>query len=383
MKGIMPKIKIESEQKSYVLTGLLRMPLLTFQRLDNIPAQSTIAEFVRSGQLAFGSLDTRPSETHSQASGEVRTWMLEQVRERLAAASELHHDDVITLRPLLKLEYTSDVTGLQCLYPELSRHMRSNLSYAVAFTNCVLESSASEVPQTIKDGLLRDVAQDMSTVSIDMREHEAVSGQLAAFEHRKDAADGVESQPLAKLSSAALGLFTKHLYGSGLFGPVETMLTHLRSEMNHALILDLHRIYIPFLQDLIGLMLVYGIPMKEAVYSGFFEGVLHNYLQRFVGQETKDVESLEHRSWTLRADSARGLLESFDHAYFEAILGDRYKVVVLPVLNRLKSIPQHHSRLAAGTTSHSTTAKGHSTPITTSDETNDSVLTSTMSPLST
>ncbi|KAJ4984197.1 hypothetical protein SVAN01_10305 [Stagonosporopsis vannaccii] len=320
------------------------MPLLTMRRLDTIPSQSSIAQFVRSGQAAFGNIDIQQLENRSQASGEVQKWMLEQVRKRLAAASQLPHDDLIILRPLLKLEYTSNVTGVQFLYPELSRHMKSNLACAVAFTNGVLESSVDEVPQAIKDDLLRGVAQDMSTVSIDMRDHEAINRQLAAFEYRETAADAAESPPLAKLSSPALGLFMKHLYGLRLFQPVESMLTQLRSEMNHALIMDLHLVYVPFLQELIALMLIYGIPMKDAAYSDFFESVLQNYLQRFVGQE-KEYENLEHRSWRVRADAACGALESFDHSYFREILGDRYDSVVLPVLRTLQSDSHKHNKL--------------------------------------
>jgi len=279
--------------------------------------------------------------------------MLEQVRERLATAAELSHEDLVTLHPLLKLENTSNVTGLQFVYPELSRHMKSNLTYAVAFTNSVLAKPANEIPQAIKEDLLRRVAQDMSTVSVDMRDHEAINSQLATLEQKRTAAtDATEPQPLAKLSSPELGLFTKQLYGLGLFKPVESMLTRLRSEMNHVLILDLHRIYIPFLQELIGLMLMYGIPMRDVAYSNFFEGVLQNYFQRFVDQDVKD-ESIGHRSWRLRADAARTALESFDHTYFRNILGDRYKIVVLPGLTRLQSHSRGHGSSDGVTTSQS------------------------------
>lgn len=267
--------------------------------------------------------------------------MLEQVRDRLAAASEMYHDDVILLRPLLRLEYESHVTGLQCLYPELSRLMRSNLTFAVAFTNCVLEAPTTEISRAIKDDLLRHVAQDMSTVSIDMRDDEVIDRQLATLDQGANVAESVK-RPLVKLSSTGIGLFIKHLYGQGLFTSVESMLVQLVSEMDRALIVDLHKIYVPFLQELIGLMLVYGVPRTQVTYGSFFESVLHNYLHRFVGRK-EDVKSVERQSWETRAKAALDSLESFDHSYFRDILGEKYDIVILPDLQKIQQCCQSHS----------------------------------------
>ncbi|KAJ8119051.1 hypothetical protein OPT61_g90 [Boeremia exigua] len=299
-------------------------------------SQSSVAQFLKSGQVAFGSVDTRVLGENDSTPGEVQDWMLDQVRERLASASDLHHEDVFTLPSLLPLECGQNKTGFQCIYPELSRLMKSNLTYAVAFTNQVLEASIEEVPRIMKDDLLRNIAQDMSTVCIDMRDSEAVDRQLETLGQKRDETL-TESRPLAKHSPAALGLFTKNLYGLGLFHQVESMLSRLRSEMDHALILDLQTIFVPFLQELIGLMLVFGVPMTNRAYGLFFESVLQNYFERFVGQESKGSHGIENRSWNLRAQTALSTMEKFDHYYFQEIMGDQYAVVVMPVLAKLRS----------------------------------------------
>lgn len=278
--------------------------------------------------------------------------MLDQVRERLVAASDLYQDDILILRSLLKLEYSGDTTGYQLLQTELSRLMRSNLTYAVTFTKAVCDASINEVPQCIRDQVIRDVAQGLGNIRIDMRSCDIVESQPAIFEKSKNG-NFAERCPVAKHSAVELGEFTKLLYGSGLYKPVESMLADLRSEMDHALPMDLHVVYIPFLQELIGLMLMYGIPLTSVVYSAFFESVLQNYLQRFVGQKPKQGNSAEHNSWTPRAAAACHRLESFDHSYFRDILGDRYTIAILPALLKLQDfnpIPQVHSRFDSPTT---------------------------------
>lgn len=261
-------------------------------------------------------------------SGEVQSWMLGRVRETLAAASELTHDDVLTLRPLLQLKYStgnSHSTGLYCLLPELLRLMRSNLTYAVTFTNYVLDAPRTEVSQSMKDELLSAVAQDLSAFSIDMRDQETVSNH----------GDVSGPQPQAKHSAAALGIFIKHFYNAGLYKPIESMLAHLRSEMAHAQSIDLHIIYVPLLQELIGLMLVYGIPITNVTYSAFFEVVLRQYLERFVGLRANQAAAAEQARWKQRGLAARAMLKSFDHSHFRDILGDRYDNVVLPAMMEL------------------------------------------------
>ncbi|KAH6629381.1 hypothetical protein C7974DRAFT_185455 [Boeremia exigua] len=335
-----PGIKVETEQQSYVQSAFLHRPLLTPQRLSSIPDLSTIAEFLKDGQDAFGRVDPQLLEKCGQTSGKMKDWMLEQLRERLAARSELYYDELLILRPLLNVEYGPNTKGLHCLYPELSRLMRSNLTYAVVCTDFFLEAPGDEIPQAMKDTWLRDVAQDMSTVLIDMGENDTLDCRRANFE-QKDAGH----QPLAKLSPAALGLFTKRFYGLGLHQQTESMLLQLRLQMDHALAMDLHRIYVPYLQDLISLMLMYGIPMTNTTYGLFFERVLHNYFKRFLGQDIRDQGSIEHRSWTLRANEVRIRMESFDHTYFREILGHRYDIVILPVVMKLPPGPQAHGQL--------------------------------------
>ncbi|KAF2623232.1 hypothetical protein BU25DRAFT_180156 [Macroventuria anomochaeta] len=338
--------------------------------LESTPSQSTIAHFNKSGQAAFGNVDAQLLKKHSEAPGKVQKWMLDRVRESLAAASELYHDDVLILRSLLGLKYSANTTGFQFLLPELSRLMRSNLTYAVTFTNYVFDAPTSEVPRTTKDDLLRAVAQDLGAVSIDMRDHENIERQLAAFERKKDE-DIPGPRPLAKLSAAALGLFTKHFYGLGMYKPIESMIAHLRSEMDHALEQDLHTTYVPFLQELIGLMLMYGIPLANATYSSFFESVLQHYFMRFIGQEPEQKNSAKQKSWTRRAIAAHGTLESFDHSYFCDILGERYAIDVLPALVKLRgstAASQAHSRFDSLTTAATTGAKDARTPVSKNDD---------------
>jgi hypothetical protein len=261
--------------------------------------------------------------------------MLDRVRERLTAASDLYHDDILVLRSLLKSEYSAEITGYQHLQSELSRLMRSNLTYAVAFTQSVWDAPINVVPRRFKDEVLRDVARSLGDVCIDMRKYETIEGQLATHEKNKNGGSP-EPCPLEKLSAAQLGNFTKQLYGSGLYKPVESMLANLQSAMDHALMMDLHTLYVPFLQQLIGLMLMYGIPLTNVIYSAFFESVLLNYLQRFVGQEPRQKNSVEHNSWTPRAAAARSRLEAFDYSYFRDILGERYSLAILPALSKLQ-----------------------------------------------
>ena len=229
------------------------------------------------------------------------------------------------------------MTGFQYLSAEIGRLVKSNLTYAVAFINCVVDAPIKEVPRATKDDVLRDIAQHLGEVSIDMRTHEAVERQLAALDDKTDR-DGTECRPLAKLSPAAFGRFTKHFYGIGLFHPIELMLACLQLEMKHALVLDLHSLYIPFLQELVGLMLMYGIPMTNDTYSAFFECVLRNYLDRFVGVESEENSSADHEAWAKRANAARIMLETFDHSYFQDILGARYESNILPAFNKLPMV---------------------------------------------
>lgn len=317
----------------------------------------------------------------------MQKWMLDRVRERLVAASDLYHDDILILRSLLKLEYSADTTGYQYLQSELSRLMTSNLTYAVAFTKSVCDASLNEVPRSFKDEVLRDVARGLGDVCIDMREYETIEGQLAIHERNKNG-DSPKPCPLKKLSADQLGEFTKHFYSSGHYKPVESMLANLRSAMHHALIMDLHTLYVPFLQELISLMLIYGIPMTNAIYSGFFENVLLNYLQRFVGQEPAQ-HSAEHNTWTPRAAAARGRLEAFDHSYFQDILGDRYGTAILPALMKLQSSTavslQAHSRFDSLTTSATAEAGAGSTKalLTTNEDDIDPKFTAPTLPLAT
>lgn len=264
-------------------------------------------------------------------------WVLEQVHGILRTASDLYQGDFLVLRPLLKLEFSPDVTGFQYLSAEITRLVKSNLTYAVAFINCVVDAPSDEVPRATKDDVLRDIAQHLGEVSIDMRTHEAVEQELAALDDKTDK-DGTKCRPVAKLSPAAFGRFTKHFYGIGLFHPIELMLACLQLEMKHALVLDLHSLYIPFLQELVGLMLMYGVPMTNHTYSAFFECVLCNYLDRFVGVESGEKSSAEHDTWTQRANAARIMLETFDHSYFQDILGARYESNILPAFNKLPLI---------------------------------------------
>ncbi|KAF3048356.1 hypothetical protein E8E12_011722 [Didymella heteroderae] len=292
-------------------------------RLDSIPRSSTIAQFIKSGQAAFGSIDPQILQGCNETSGGMQKWMLDRVHEQLAAASDLYHDDILILRSLLKLEYSADTTGYQHLRSELSRLMISNLTYAAAFTKSVSDASLNEVPRRFKDEVLRDVARDLGDICIDMRNYETIEGQVAVHLRNKDG-ESPKPCPLEKLSAAQLGDFTKQFYGSGLYKPVESMLANLRSAMDQALTMDLHTLYVPFLQELIGLMLMYGIPLTNAIYSAFFESVLLNYLQRFVGQEPAQRSSAEHDLWAPRAAAARGRLEAFDHSYFREILGEHF-----------------------------------------------------------
>lgn len=304
--------------------------------------------------------------------------MLGRVRERLAVASDLYQDDILILRSLLKLEYSANTTSYDCLQPELSRLLKSDLTNIVTFMKSVSDAPENEVPRNIKDVVLRNVAQDLSEVCIDMRKDETIERQLAAFEKKRDESFA-EPCPLEKISAAELGLFTKQFYGSGLYKPIESMLARLRSEIDHAPVMDLHTIYVPFLQELIGLMLMYGIPLTNATYSSFFESVLQNYFQRFVGQEPEQDKPAEHNLWASRALAARGTLESFDHSYFRDILGGRYPIVVLPALVKLqssKSVSQAHGRFDSLTTAVASGARNSATPVITNEDSIDPALTS-------
>lgn len=266
--------------------------------------------------------------------------MLGHVLERLSSASELHHEDIVMLRPLLQLEYSTagsgnpDSSGFYCLLPELLRLMKSNLTCAVTFTNYVLDASDNEVSKAIKEELLRAVAQVLGAVSIDMRDQDTISRQLAAF-NEINHGDLSEPHPQAKLSPAAFGTFIKYFYSVGLYKPIEAMLAHFRTEMIHAHSVDLHTIYVPILQELISLMLIFGIPMTNATYSAFFEVVLQEYFARFVGPKADQMTAMEQTSWNQRATAARSMLESFDHSHFRDILGQRYDSSVLPVMMEL------------------------------------------------
>jgi hypothetical protein len=314
--------------------------------------------------------------------------MLDRVRERLAAASDFYHDDILILRSLLKLEYSADTTGYQYLQSELSRLMISNLTYAAAFTKSVCDASLNEVPRRFKDEVLRDVARGLGDVCIDMRRYETIEGQLAIHKRNKNG-DSPRPCPLDKLSAAQLGEFTKQFYASGHYKPVEAMLANLRSAIDQALIMDLHTLYVPFLQELIGLMLMYGIPLDNAIYSAFFESVLLNYLQRFVGQEPAQENTAEHCSWTPRAAAARGRLEAFDHSYFQDILGDRYGAVILPALMKLQGStavpPQAHRRFEPLTITATAEAGAGSTKglLMINEDKTDPVLTASTLPLAT
>lgn len=266
--------------------------------------------------------------------------MLKQVRQKLTVLSDLYQDDFLALRSLLKLDFSPETTGFHYLSSEISRLTKSNLTYAVTFTNGVVEAPTREVSQITKDDVIRDVAQYLGEVSIDMRTHESVERQVAVSNESNDQ----DFRPVAKLLPAALGLFTKHFYGTGLYYPVEAMLARLCLQMQFALALDLHSVYVPFLQELIGLMLMYGIPMKNSTYSAFFNSVLCNYFDRFVGTETTDKSSAEHDSWTQRGNAARIMLESFDHSYFQDILGPRYESNILPAFTELPTVSQSRSR---------------------------------------
>ncbi|KAF1354263.1 hypothetical protein EJ07DRAFT_158659 [Lizonia empirigonia] len=302
--------------------------------LNSISSHSTIAQFIKSGQAAFGSVDPALLQKHKEVPGEVHKWMLGHVRERLASASELYYEDIVMLRPLLQLEYSTagsgnpDSTGFYCLLPELLRLMKSNLTCAVTFTNYVLDASDNEVSKAMKEELLRAVAQVLGAVSIDMRGQDTISrhGGLS------------EPHPQAKLSPAAFGTFIKYFYSIGLYKPIEAMLAHFRTEMVHAHSVDLHTIYVPILQELISLMLIFGIPMTNATYSAFFEVVLQEYFARFVGPKADQTTAMEQTSWNQRAIAARSMLESFDHSHFRDILGQRYDSSVLPAHNRIDSV---------------------------------------------
>ncbi|OSS52689.1 hypothetical protein B5807_02713 [Epicoccum nigrum] len=301
---------------------------------ENLPSQSTLSQFVESSQAAFGSSMPRALSQGMNASEGTPKWVLEQVRGILEAASDLYQGDLLILRSLLKLEFSPDMTGFQYLSSEIVRLIRSNLTYAVAFINCVVDAPNNEVSRATKDDVLRDIAQHLGEVSIDMRTHETVEQQLAALNDKMDK-EGTQCRPMAKLSPAAFGRFTKHFYGIGLFHPIELMLACLQLEMKRALVLDLHSLYIPFLQELVGLMLMYGIPMTNETYSAFFESVLCNYLDRFVGIESEEKSNAEHDTWAQRANAARIMLETFDHSYFQDILGLRYESNILPAFNKL------------------------------------------------
>ena len=302
-----------------------------------------MSQFVESRQAAF----------EVNAPEDTPKWVLEQVRGILRAASDLYQGDFLILRSLLKLESSPDMTGFQYLSAEIARLIKSNLTYAVTFINCVVDAPNNEVPRATKDDVLRDIGQHLGEVSIDMRTHEAIEQQLAALDDKKKK-DGTECRPVAKLSPAAFGRFTKHFYGIGLFHPIELMLACLQLEMKHALVLDLHSLYIPFLQELVGLMLMYGIPMTNDTYSAFFECVLRNYLDRFVGAESEEKSSAAHDTWTQRANAARIMLETFDHSYFQDILGARYESNILPAFNKLPLISPNRGQFDSLETSSST-----------------------------
>ncbi|KAF9693182.1 hypothetical protein EKO04_008602 [Ascochyta lentis] len=351
--------------------------------LDDIPERSTIAQFITSGQAAFGGVNTQPLKKQNGKTGEVQKWILDRVCERLADTSELNLDDIQALRPLLKLEYhtgglgSPSSTGFSCLLPELLRLMKSNITYAVTFSNYVLDAPDDEVPQAIKQELLCSVTHILGAVSVDTRDQETIKRQQAAFE---DAENGslLDPQSQAKLTAAAFGIFTKRLYSTGFFEPIESMLANLRTQMVHARSIELHIIYVPFLQKLIGLMLVYGIPLQTATYSAFFEVVLQQYLERFVGQEVDRRSKAEQEDWNQRAFAARVMLESFDHSYFREILGERYDRCVLPALSRLPDIAPSGTRSPTNDTltiRASTQAGTPKTTVTASEDNTDHALT--------
>ncbi len=274
--------------------------------------------------------------------------MLDRIHAKLASTSELFHDDVAALRPLLGLSYGvsgiagAERTALQRLLPEFMRILKLNLSYTIAFTNYMLDTAASEVPQTTREDLVRAVAQILGTISIDMRNQDTINGQVIAYERTKHTTMP-ERQPIQKPSAAAFGIFIKHFYGQGLYTSVGLMISNLHSEVGRALGTTLHTIWLPFLQELISLMLIYGIPFTDAIYSQFFECVLQEYFKNFVGQEPTLQNSAEHKSWQQRADAACYSLDSFDHSYFQEILGKKYESVVLSGMTKL---PRFSSRPA-------------------------------------
>lgn len=308
--------------------------------VHSIPSQTTIAQFIKSGQLAFGSVDAQSLASYNDKPGQVQKWMLDEIRGKLAAASHLYQDDILILRPLLKLKYpavdatTIYATGYDCLLPEILRLLKSNLTYAVTFTNYVLAGSDTEVPRAFKEDLLHAVAQILGEVSMDTRERETIESQTVAHEKTKHE-DVPQPQLLTKLSPDALGAFVKHFYGLGLYKPIETMLTNLQSATSQAHSIDIHLIYLPFLQKLISLMLIYGVPYTNAKYSSFFANILQQYFVRFVGQEPAQHNSTEHEAWKGRALAACSTLDSFDHSYFQEILGDQYERIVLSAMMKL------------------------------------------------
>lgn len=355
----------ERKETSYV-AQIQTTSLLTIRRLDSIQNQLTKVQNTRSGQATLNNIGSSPLHKYDEAPGKIPECIFNQIHEKLADAADLYPDDLLTLRPLLKQENPPSSTFFHFLLPELMRLMRSNIAYAVAFTNYMLAAPISEVPQTTRDNLLHAVARELGAVSIDLREQETVQRQYVALE-RQQHVDTSELRALVEVSGAALGLFTKHFYNSGLFKQIESMLANLRSEMVHVHSIDLHTTYLPFLQELIGLMLMYGIPLTNTTYSSFFTSVLQEYFDRFIGLEPKQSNSTEHQVWTQRALTARATLMSFDHTYFREILGDRYDRDVLPALNQLPdctSTLQAKSQLDPGMSAAAPRIKDLRTPVT-------------------
>jgi hypothetical protein len=317
--------------------------LLIVTRLDKIPGQLTPAQFIKSEQARFTDIISKETDEENTISGNVNNWVLDRIHKQLATASELHHDDILVLRPLLSLNYPTvdsknpHSTFFDHILPDLLRLMKSNFSCCITFTNYVLDAPNDDVPPSIKEDLLHAVANILGQASLDVRDQKDIEHHMVEYEETKHE-NTPRPQPLAKLSASALSVFVRHIFSSSLYEPAENSLDHFSIELGRTRGIDLHLTYIPFLQDLIGLMLIYGIPWTNAAYVGYFESSLQQYFERFVGQKPIQQNSTEYEAWEQRACAARSLLESFDHSYFREILGHRYDVVVLPAMMELRNI---------------------------------------------
>ncbi|KAJ4321621.1 hypothetical protein N0V94_002820 [Neodidymelliopsis sp. IMI 364377] len=315
-----------------------------YATLDDIPGHITPAQFIKSEQIRINGTASKRRNEQNTDSGTANNLMLDRMHKQIVAASELHCDDILVLRPLLSLDYAAvdskkpHSTFFDHILPDLLRLMRSNFSCCITLTNHVLDAHNDEVPPPMKEDLLCAVANILSHASLDVRDQKDIENQTIDYEETKYE-EIPKPQPLAKLSASALSVFVGHIFSSNLYEPAENSLDHFSIELRRTHGIDLHLTYIPFLQDLIGLMLIYGIPWTNAAYVGYFESSLQQYFERFVGQKPTQQNNTEYEAWEQRACAARSLLESFDHSYFREILGQRYDVVVLPAMMELRNIP--------------------------------------------